>query len=130
MQFGEVHIRAYEQVAGDNPSCTSGPPLALGWRFIKVKPISVTEFEKARAGFRRNKSQFLLLSKERREAILRQAGVAEGDIAEAVRSANKVRNLRRQTINNLAVDEAFENASKLLKRIISKSKSNQSKVIV
>jgi hypothetical protein len=27
VRFNEIHIRDYERIVGDNPSCSSGPPI-------------------------------------------------------------------------------------------------------
>ena len=33
VRFGDLEIRVYERILGDNPSCSSGPPIGIGWNF-------------------------------------------------------------------------------------------------
>jgi hypothetical protein len=33
VRFGDLEIRVYERILGDNPSCSSGPPVGIGWNF-------------------------------------------------------------------------------------------------
>lgn len=50
VSFADVNIREYERILGDNPSCTSGPPISLGWGY-SPEPIklSVDDFERGKA---------------------------------------------------------------------------------
>mmetsp|Transcript_4247 Transcript_4247/g.6086 ORF Transcript_4247/g.6086 Transcript_4247/m.6086 type:complete len:490 (-) Transcript_4247:21-1490(-) len=42
VKFGTIQIREYERTVGDNPSCNSGPPLTIGWKFVPITTSVVT----------------------------------------------------------------------------------------
>ena len=48
--FARVEIRYYERILGDNPSCTAGPPMSIGWRYDPSQTVvfGVDEYEMAR----------------------------------------------------------------------------------
>ena len=117
--FSEVHLRQYERILCDNPGVSSGPALGVGWRYKPQTPVSVDDFEKKR-GTRRGKTD-LLMSRDHREKLVRRMGHSEREIAEMIRSVNKTKNQRRQTLNNLGVEKmevAVETAKKRLKSLL------------
>ena len=113
VKFGNVDIRIYERVLGDNP-CSAGPPVSIGWRYNIKNSMSLSDFEKKRLKTRKN-SQDLVLSRERREAILMHVGYSRAELAERIRKNVKVKNQRRQTVNNLSVAKA-EEVAEIVKR--------------
>jgi len=113
VKFGNVHIRIYERVLGDNP-CSAGPPVSIGWKYNIKNSMSLSEFEKKRLKARKT-SQDLVLSRERREAILMRVGYSRAELAERIRKNVKVKNQRRQTVNNLSVAKA-EEVAEIVKR--------------
>jgi hypothetical protein len=74
----------------------------------------------------------LILSREEREALLLNWGASFHDIVESVRGNIKVKNQRRQTVTNLGkverIEEAFESATRKLKRALLLRKSTGNKV--
>ena len=111
--FADVCIRKYERILCDNPACTSGPSLGVGWLY-KVQPsLSVDEYEKTRGPLRG--SSDLMLDRATREKMVRRMGCSEKEIAEMTRSVNKTKFQRRQTLNNLGV-EKMEYAVEMAKR--------------
>ncbi|KAG7366903.1 hypothetical protein IV203_029573 [Nitzschia inconspicua] len=130
VRFNAIQIRDYERVVGDNPSCTSGPPLSIGWKYGKTAMIDVNSYEMARP-FRKC-SRRLILSREQREALLLNWGASFHDIVESVRGNIKVKNQRRQTVTNLGrtekIEEAFESATRKLKRALLLRRSTGNKV--
>jgi len=140
VRFNVIYIRDYERVVGDNPSCSTGPPVGIGWSYGKTRVIDVNSFESARS-YRKSTSH-LILTREEREALLLNWGASFHDIVEAVRgnlkikvsgnrflhylfrwqgfivldylSANYsiiiIKNQRRQTVTNLGKVERIEEA--------------------
>jgi len=131
VQFASIHIRDYERVVGDNPSCTIGPPVGIGWKYDETRVIDVDTFEASRT-YKKSTSH-LIISREEREALLLNWGASFHDIIEAVRGNLKIKNQRRQTVTNLGkierIEEAFESATSKLKSalMLRRSTGNQVK---
>eukprot|EP00980_Cylindrotheca_fusiformis_P007266 scaffold1525_cov142-Cylindrotheca_fusiformis.AAC.66 len=100
VRFNEIHIRDYERTVGDNPSCSSGPPIGQGSR----------------------KKGNLVLNRTNREALLAYWKVPVNEVVEAIRGNIRVKNQRRQTVTNLGkvekIEEAFESAARKLKKAL------------
>mmetsp|Transcript_4086 Transcript_4086/g.6430 ORF Transcript_4086/g.6430 Transcript_4086/m.6430 type:complete len:673 (-) Transcript_4086:101-2119(-) len=130
VRFNAIQIRDYERIVGDNPSCTAGPPLSIGWKYGTTTVIDVNSYEQARPY--RKSSVRLILPREEREALLLNWGASFHDIVESVRGNIKVKNQRRQTVTNLGkverIEEAFESATRTLKRALLLRRSTGNKV--
>lgn len=119
VQFSEVFVRQYERILDDNPACRFGLSVGIGWRFAEASAQSVDEWE----GSRRRKStkSQLILSRNKRELLVRSLGYTDTDIAAAMREINKVKSNRRQTVNNLGLqqlEETVESAKRRVKRVL------------
>ena len=113
LQFSTVSIRVYDRILTENPSTIQGPSIGIGWRFQQIPTMDLNAYELER-GEPRPAPQ-LVLTREQREAILSAQGVSAAEIAAGVRSNNKARQQRRQTVQNLKaikVEEAVEGAVK------------------
>ena len=121
--FSSVEIRQYELILGDNPACTDGNPLSIGWKHYTELTviIPVNKYENERK-FQRSALE-LRLARWKRENILHDLGYSDHDLAENVRFLNKVKFQRNQTVNNLPVAKmelVVEEAREKMKKIISK----------
>jgi hypothetical protein len=117
--FGDVVVRKYKRILTDNPACTSGPSIGIGWSYQPQTPVSVDEFERVRRP-KRNSSD-LMMNRRTREKIVRRGGHTDKEIAEMMRAVNKVKNQRRQTLNNTGVEKvefAVEMAKRRLKSML------------
>jgi len=113
VQFTQITVRKYPIILGENPGCSCGPSLSIGWEYHEHPSLSVDDFESLRARFR--DSNNLVLPRATRELLLRRMGYSAADIAEAVRRDNQTRAQRRQTISNMTMVEAIVQAkSKVL----------------
>jgi len=123
IKFGTVDVRYYERILGDNPACSSGPSLSIGWFYTtntKHQNIPVNEYEYYRIPIRMESCQ-LVLPRTKRESMLQEMGYSRQEIAEAVRMNNKIKNQRNQTVNNLSVskmEEVVEKARQRMKKLI------------
>ncbi|KAG7361503.1 hypothetical protein IV203_036604 [Nitzschia inconspicua] len=125
VSFGTVTLRYYERILTDNPAVQSGPAIGIGWRYKRAGLFEVDEFEQGRTGSRT--AEELVLPREVREQMLKNAGFSQKDIAEMVRVILKTKNQRRQTINNLnsqGVEEAVELARRRVGRLLSFGKKS------
>jgi hypothetical protein len=119
VSFGNVHVREHERTVGYNPCVSSGPALDLSWKYNDqtIPPTSVDDFEHMRTYIapRRNKSDLILYRMEREKILKFDNDVSRSEIAAAVRSINKTKSNRRQTLNNLKYHH-FEQTWEKMKR--------------
>ena len=116
--FDVVEVREYERVLSDTP-CQFGPSIGLGWKYDEAQEIDVNDWENTR-GQPRNPSQ-MLIPRNQRETMLRELGYSRKDLATSIRNNTKIRNQRRQTINNLSaqrMEETIEMAKRKVKSIL------------
>jgi len=120
VRFNDIQIRDYERTVGDNPSCSSGPPIAIGWAHGNTRFVNIDNYEHSRSGRRTQKK--LVLNRQSREALLAYWDVPVNEIVEAIRGNVRVKNQRRQTVTNLGkvekLEEAFESATRKLKKTL------------
>lgn len=119
ISFDKVSVRMYERILSANPSCTSGPPVGIGWNYAPEKHYLLDAFELHRMGNRRSKAK-LLLTRSVRESMLLELGYKQQDLAQAVRITIRSKNQRKQTVNNLGIakfEETLESARKGMKSL-------------
>ena len=92
VRFGNVVLREYEMTLGDNPAVSLGPPVCLGDKFLDADPLPMEDFEKTRAGKRRQpQSHRLKLNYYQRYDILHQAGFDDKGIKAAEKGVSRTR---------------------------------------
>lgn len=133
VSFSTIEIRSYDRVLGDNPSCSHGPAVSIGWQY-EPDPITVQldEYEYYRSEDRLDGTA-LVLSRSEREEILEDLGYSRSAIADAVRTNVKIKNNRRQTVHNLPVarlEEVAESAKRKLKRVVLRKNKKDEKSLV
>jgi len=133
IEWHEIRIREYVRAIGDNPSCSAGPPVSIGWEYNpKEIALKVEKYEEKRP--QRRSMQEMVLPREVRFKMLTQEwGVPRKDCANATRESLKVKNHRRQTVRNMGkvnpkMEEAMENAGKKFKRVLSFKKKTSTEV--
>ena len=126
VSFDQVNIREYERILGDNPSCTSGPPLSIGWRFSPHQTVfSVDDFEHGKGNMPRYKSAFLVPKAIRERVLKEHAGVSRREMVETVRGIQKQKSQRRKTAANLGMqntEEKFETVRRTMQKAVGKRK--------
>jgi hypothetical protein len=129
--FGEVQVRNYPTILTINPAVTAGPAIGLGWTYDAKKDEAYTldEYETARKGHRRHDD--ILLSRHDRETLLLELGYSQKDLADSIRKTIRVKNQRKQTVQNLnvsPVEEFLEKATRRVKRILKLPLSRSSSI--
>ena len=128
VKFGSVSIREFSIEIGDNPSCSRGPAVTLGWDIVKTSTyVNVEKYEQSWHSFHHTgmNAPDMILTRKERERMLLENGFSANDIADGIRKILKVKNQRRQTIHNLPVarlEEIVEGAGRKVKRFFSHSK--------
>jgi hypothetical protein len=108
VQFGEIEIRRYPMILGDNPSAQFGIPVSLGWEYEEIPIMTVDDYEACRVGKRRTKLVQLVLSFYRRQAIVERLCVDPSEIKKVTRACLKIQRQRQTTAMILPVDMASE----------------------
>lgn len=125
VSFGTLEIRTYETILDDNPACSSGPGLAIGWRY-KANSVNlpVDQYEHRQAALYGNwkpRPEELLLDRSERESILRRIGYSDQELAQSARSVRRAKNARNQTVDNLQsawLEERVESLRRVFGRMI------------
>jgi hypothetical protein len=103
IHFGDVEVREHLQIIGDNPACSPGPPVGLGWKFRPKRPLSVDDYERRRLP-RRDESG-LRISRLDRIEIVRSLGYTNREILLAENTKHYDRRLRFETLFSLHKQE-------------------------
>jgi hypothetical protein len=114
VQFDSIQIREYNIIMGDNPSCSSGPPISLGWQYSQKDPpcgISLELYEVHRKGHRRSPYQMRIPPYVRHQT-LREWDVPARDIMTAQEICEITKKQRYQTMQrehrNLIIKDLFQ----------------------
>jgi len=98
VRFDKVQIREYTITIGDNPCCSSGPPLSLDWRYNTThEDATVDSFESTRAGLRRMKSQMMIPASVRHNMLRNEWDVSMNDIIKATKEIAAIQNHRHKS---------------------------------
>jgi len=126
LDFDKVNIREYSRTVGDNPSCSSGPPISISWEYNIVGDINLNDYERTRPP-RRVQKQMAIPRRVREDMLRYEWNASRQEITESIRRNVRVKNQRRTTINNLGkatqFEEAWESASRKVKRFLTCQKS-------
>jgi hypothetical protein len=128
VSFHKIEIREYQRTLGDNPSVSSGPPMALDWKYNPHHHVlDVDDYEKNKTS--RSKIE-LVMPKSIREDILKQDwDVSRSEMQAMAKEINITKRGRRATaMNSDAAEkrtEVIRSASRKVKRIFSLSKKKE-----
>jgi len=123
LSFKDVTIREYGLTVGDHPSCSSGPPLSLDWKYTETHSTPLEVYERIRPP-RRGFYDLVLDRDDRQERLIQDWHVSRVEIAQAVHETFKTKNQRRRSIHNSSkkttqkLDLFIESARRKLKRTL------------
>lgn len=120
--FHSIEVRGYEQIIGDHPCVSYGPPVGLGWRYHEFGSFNIDKFEATRGP--RRSLRHLVLNYYERMSTLQQIGVPPDVIKEAERNVSKIKNQRALT-KALLPAARLEEAMQSAKRKAARRKSKQ-----
>ena len=92
--FSVVQVREFERTVGDNPSCSTGPAISLGWSYHSTPDIAVEDHAQLP---KRTKRQFHLPPAKRTTLLTEEWEVPEQDIRQARREATYIQYCREKT---------------------------------
>ena len=108
VSWSNIEINHHSVVLGDNPSVSSGPPVALGPELLHMDSISLSEYEETRPP-RREKFQ-MALPRMIREDMLKDGGYGRADFREVEEEIRKVKKHRKANAS-ASLWEKLRNAS-------------------
>ena len=124
IQWGNIQIREYNRIVGDNPETIVGPPLTLDWQYNEHELITIDEYEETRP--KRKVFWRLRLSSITRKNMLKNVfGIPESEIAAAEREVQIIRRLRQSTNKQGKLSSSVENAVQSAKRKIKRRFSRE-----
>jgi hypothetical protein len=97
VSFDTIEIREYERVVGDNPSCSKGPPISIGWECLLCRLYRISDYENHIRGPRRTKKEFHLAADKRTHLLVDVWERSEDDIRKARREATYIQYCRAKT---------------------------------
>mmetsp|Transcript_51987 Transcript_51987/g.62535 ORF Transcript_51987/g.62535 Transcript_51987/m.62535 type:complete len:208 (-) Transcript_51987:159-782(-) len=93
--FGHVQIREYPNVLGDNPSCSSGLPLTLDWKYAEFRTVPLDDYEYHR-GPRRMTNQLKMTAEMRKNILMSNEGETSVSADEVRRAERKLYRERKK----------------------------------
>lgn len=118
VNFSSVTIRYHPFILGNNPFCSSGPPLELAWKCESSSTdsnVPINVFEEVRGPYRRSEWD-LALSRGERESLLLEAGFSRDQIAAAIRECSHVKAHRANTVVNMKMSGVEEVADEIRRK--------------
>jgi hypothetical protein len=98
VSFGDVEIREYPYVLGDNPACSSGAPLTIGWKPQEAYTLDVEVYDYTRKCERKKKAP--KVSVQKRAQILLSSGYSLEQIGAAVMLVDEIKKMRADSLKS------------------------------
>ena len=126
VSFKAVEIREYDRAIGDNPSCSSGPPISLDWNYSEHPVVCFSEYEGKKVP-RKNGPKHR--NRFHRESLLKETlGYTEEEKNDAKNEAKKTKKQRNRT-DMISPFWRLEHTVQSVKGKISRRKSKKKKYI-
>lgn len=92
--FDNIIIREYERTVGDNPSCSRGPPISIGWSYVIAHEYPIDDYELLIKAPKRSKKEFHLSADIRTHLLMEEWDCTEEDIRKARREVTYIQYCR------------------------------------
>jgi hypothetical protein len=103
VSFGDIEIREYPYVLGDNPACSSGAPLTIGWKAQQAYTLDVDVYEFSRKGERKRKTP--KVSVQKRAQILLSSGYSLEQIGASVMLVDEIKKMRADSLKSTGLGD-------------------------
>lgn len=119
VRFNKVTVREYGVDVGDNPSCSSGPPITLSWKYDKGNQYEfpLEMFEQNRNGQRRELHQ-MRIPADIRYNTLRSWNISKNDILVAQKQCCEIRRQRLKTIQREKRKEDIKQFTRRVRNLV------------
>lgn len=93
VSFSKLQIREFLSVElSDNPSCSAGPPIQLGWEYEDLTDIDVDHYEQFRIPHRkRSLKEMILPNHVRNYLLLNESRYTKAEVSDAIRQVEQFR---------------------------------------
>ena len=125
VSFHRIQIREYEQILGDHPAVSQGPPVSLGWNSQRALESTVQDYEDKRAP-RRRPDEFQMPAQHRRTLVSGQH--SEDEILKAQEQVEKIQRNRQSSRAMQELEGAsvmMESLGRKWKRFIKRTSKQQ-----
>ena len=104
VSFHTMEIREYGVVLGDNPSCSSGPPVQLAWNPHDSTKLRIDDYEEHRPP-RRDRAEMLMSYNVRWWSLMRESGYTVSQLKRATDACEEARKARLKTVRKIRRQE-------------------------
>mmetsp|Transcript_1742 Transcript_1742/g.2126 ORF Transcript_1742/g.2126 Transcript_1742/m.2126 type:complete len:222 (-) Transcript_1742:46-711(-) len=128
--FTTLEIREFPIILGDNPALSQGPPITIGWQFMRAHKLDLEKYEKHRPT-RRTYAQ-MNIPMELRFDLLQRCGERTKDVMNRIKEVKAYKAKRLETSSRLyrsGSDERFEKLSRGFKNLFSDRKRKEKKYL-
>ena len=121
--FASVHVREYPIILGDNPTCSSGPPVTLDWEYNGDASASrsVDEWENERYYDRRSREEMRVVPASVRTEWLLDAGFSPLQIHEVIQDIQKEQHRQRLSIDKSRLQDKAAIVAESMKRTLERA---------
>eukprot|EP00563_Minutocellus_polymorphus_P003391 CAMPEP_0181037732 /NCGR_PEP_ID=MMETSP1070-20121207/9561_1 /TAXON_ID=265543 /ORGANISM="Minutocellus polymorphus, Strain NH13" /LENGTH=518 /DNA_ID=CAMNT_0023115473 /DNA_START=576 /DNA_END=2132 /DNA_ORIENTATION=- len=100
VSFHKLEIREYSVVLGDNPSCSSGPPVQLAWDPHHSDELKIDDYEEHRPP-RRARAEMMMNHNVRWWRLMRESGYTVSHLKRATDACQEARKARLRTVRKV-----------------------------
>lgn len=86
VSFANVKVREYERIIGDNPGCSSGAPIGIGWNYHSSEETELDDHE--------SPSPAVPLTSQERRIVLKHWSYSSGEINESQHKVSQIQSQR------------------------------------
>lgn len=93
VSYGNVKVREYERIIGDNPGVSSGAPIGIGWTYQSTEETDLDDHEHQR----KDSSPAVPLTSDERKNMLKLWSYSSGDIEESQHKVSQIQSQRDES---------------------------------
>lgn len=104
VSYGSVKIREYERVIGDNPGCSSGVPIGIGWNYQVTEETNIDDVQHQKKDY----LPAVPLTSEERETVLKRWNYSRSEIDESQHEVSRIQSQRDKSNASLMRYQRFK----------------------
>jgi hypothetical protein len=112
VHWGTIQVNSHKIILGDNVACSCGPPVTIDWESFETVILDVDSYEAHKDPATSRRKDQMLLPRQVREDMLRDAGYARSSVRDAAEAAARARKLRIRSSRDGRFREALTAAAR------------------